>query len=124
MKTRLLLIAAILASAIQLLAQNDSTVYRFGLPVTEDDTTRQFPAVDMEPQNKLVAVRANELPKKVLRALNREEQYHGWRDTTVYFEKNTGLYHVPVKHEDGVRVFGLNADGHPVTFDVVTERRD
>src|SRR5688500_14868638 len=110
MKRKPLLIAAILMSATQLLAQDDSTVYRFGLPITEDDTTTQFPPADMEPANKLVVVPMNDLPKKLLRTLNREEQYAGWRDTSVYFEKNTGLYHVPVKHEDGVRVFGLNEE--------------
>ena len=124
MKTKLLLIAAILMSATHLLAQNDSTVYRFGLPITEDDTTRQFPPADIEPENKMVAVRVNDLPKKLLKTLNSEEQYAGWRDTTIYFQKNTGLYHVPVKREDGVTVFGLNEEGHPVTFDVVTQPRD
>jgi hypothetical protein len=121
MKTRLLLIAAFTLFAVELVAQNDSTEYRFGLPVGEDDTTSNFPPGDIAPENRMIAVPVNQLPEKVLKALTSEEQYDGWRDTTVYLEKNTGLYHVPVKTQDGIRIFGLNKDGHPVTFDVVTE---
>ena len=114
---------AFIIAAPESLAQNDSTRYRFGLPVGESDTTRNSPLIDVEPENKLMAVPMSDLPKKVLRALKSEDQYQGWRDTTVYYERNTGIYHVPVKSEDGIRVFGLTKDGHPVTFDIVTEPR-
>ena len=122
MNTKLLLIAAFTIFAADVPAQNDSTKYRFGLPVGEDDTTRHFPVTDMEPETTMIAIPADELPEKVLKALTREDQYKGWRDTTIYLEKNTGLYHVPLKTEDGIHIFGLNKDGDPVTFDVVTER--
>ena len=122
MNTKLLLIAAFMLSAAELLGQNDSTIYRFGLPIPEDDTTRQFPPTDFEPESRMLAVPASELPEEVLEALTTEDQYQGWRDTSVYFEKNTGLYRVPVKSKDGIRIFGLNKKGEPVTFDMVTER--
>ena len=121
MNSKLLLIAAFMLSAADLLGQNDSTVYRFGLPVGEEDTTRHFPATDMEPETKMIAVPVSELPAEVLEALTSEDQYEGWRDTTVFFEQNTGLYRVPVKSKDGIRIFGLNKRGDPVTFDIVTE---
>ena len=124
MNTRLLLIAALMISAAELLGQNDSTIYRFGLPIPEDDTARNFPATDIEPETKMMAVPASELPAEVLEALTSQDQYEGWRDTTVYYEKNTGLYRVPVKDKDGIRIFGLNKEGEPVTFDMVTEPPD
>lgn len=121
MNTKLLLLVAFMLSAAELPGQNDSTKYRFGLPVSEDDTTRNFPPTDLDPETRMLAVPASELPAKVLESLTTEDQYKGWRDTTVYFEKNTGLYRVPVKSKDGIRIFGLNREGKPVTFDIVTE---
>ena len=120
MKGNALLIAALLASA-PLFAQNDSTIYRFGLPITEDDTAEQFLQSDRIPRNEWRAVPLRELPEKVLEAITEEDQYEGWRDSTVYFEKNTGLYLVPVQREDGVRIYGLNENGNPVTFDMISE---
>lgn len=121
MNTKLLLLAACMLSAAELLGQNDSTKYRFGLPVSEDDTARHFPPTDFAPETRIQVVPASELPEEVLEALTTEEQYEGWRDTLVYFEKNTGLYRVPVKRKDGIRIFGLNKRGKPVTFDIVTQ---
>ena len=120
MKRNVFLIAALLISA-PLLAQNDSTVYRFGLPISEDDTTGQFLQSDRIPRNEWKAVPLNELPGKVLAAITEEKQYRGWQDSTVYFERNTGLYIVPVERDDGIRIYGLNENGNPVTFDMIAE---
>ena len=119
MKRNVLVVAALLAAA-PLFAQNDSTVYRFGLPISEDDTAGQFLERDPIPRNEWKAVR--DLPEEVLEAITEEDQYKGWRDSTVYFEKNTGLYLVPVEREDGVRIYGLNENGNPVTFDIISEQ--
>ncbi|HEU5148041.1 MAG TPA: hypothetical protein VFT90_15045 [Chryseosolibacter sp.] len=118
MKAKGFLIAALLTSS-QLFAQNDSTVYRFGLPVSEDDTAGQFLQTDRIPENDWKAVPLKDLPKGVLEAIKEQKQYKGWRDSTVYFEKNTGLYLVPVEREDGIRIYGLNENGNPVTFDMI-----
>lgn len=102
----------------------DSTRYINGLPVSEDDTVQRFPQQDLEPKNVVTPVPSNALPGKVLRALDKERQYQGWRDTIVYHENNTGLYLVPVKTAEGVRIFGLNEDGNAVTFDEVSAAPD
>ena len=113
----------LVAGMTQVFSQEDSTVYRNGLPISEDDTVRQFLQSDLEPKNKLTEVPPNALPSDLLDVLNKEEQYQGWQDSTVYFESNTGLYLVPVRTEDGVRIYGLNENGKPVTFDEVDRPR-
>ena len=77
-------------------AQNDSTRYINGLPVTEDDTARQSVQRDIEPKDKLRAVAPEALPADLLKALEDEEQYAGWRDSTVYYDVNTNLYIVHI----------------------------
>lgn len=106
-------------------AQNDSTRYINGLPVSEDDTARQFlDKTDLEPKNSLGPVSISQLPQKLRDALEKGDQYDGWKDSTIYFEKNTGLYHVPVKYSEGVKIFGLNENGDPVTFREVSTRQE
>lgn len=102
-------------------AQGDSTVYRFGLPVSDDDTARQFLQRDMEPRNELTAVPVKNLPREVLEALDSEDQFEGWRDSIVYYQENTGRYVVPVKADDGIRIYGVNKNGKAVTFDMISE---
>lgn len=101
------------------LAQDDSTRYIFGLPVSEDDTARQFPANDKRPHNRLTPVDISALPKSLRNVLENEAQYKGWRDSTIYFQRNTGLYLVPIKYDEGVKVYGLSENGDPVTYDDV-----
>lgn len=105
-------------------SQADSTRYINGLPVSEDDTVQQFPQADLGPKNKLTAVPVNKLPSRLLEVLESEDQYKGWQDSTIYFEKNTGLYLVPVKYKEGVKIFGLSENGDPVTFDEITVQED
>jgi hypothetical protein len=100
-------------------SQGDSTLYINGLPVSEDDTVQQFPAQEVPPTDKLKPVGVPQLPDEVREALEEQSQYSGWRDSTIYFEENTGLYLVPVKYEGGVRIFGLDENGEPVTYDEV-----
>lgn len=100
-------------------SQEDSTAYIHGLPVSEDDMAQLFVS-EREQQRQLTPVSADALPKKVLKALRKGRQYEGWQDSLVYFDRNTRLFVVPVKTTDGVKVFGLNEDGNPVTFDEVS----
>lgn len=122
-KIVLTIAAFILLGPMNAFSQNDSTRYINGLPVSEDDTVGQFPLEDLGAKNKLIAVELNDLPPKLMDALKKEKQYQGWQDSTIYFEKNTGIYHVRVKYEEGVKIFGLNANGDPVSFREITPRR-
>ena len=124
MRNILLGAALLLSSATAVCAQEDSTRYIFGLPVTEDDTAGQVVTNDLEPKNRYTPVPANDLPEKLRNVLQNEEQYRGWQDSTVYLERNTGLYLVPVKYDEGVKLFGFNANGHPVTYNEIVIRDD
>ena len=124
MKILLFAAALICVFAAESAAQNDSTRYINGLPVTEDDTARQFVQQDREPKDKLRAVAPEALPADLLNALENEEQYAGWKDSTVYFDANTNLYFVHIKSADAVKVFGLNQNGKPVTFSEVSPPRE
>lgn len=108
--------AFILLAATAVVAQEDSTRYINGLPVSEDDTAQQHPQRDLSPKNELMPVQTRNLPAKLKEVLEEEEHYRGWQDSTIYFDKNTGLYLVPVRYAEGVKVYGLNENGHPVTF--------
>ena len=111
-------------SFTQVFSQEDSTLYINGLPVSEDDTARQVPHSDLEPKNDLTVVTEHALPDKLRTVLENETQYRGWRDTSIYLQKNTGIYLVPIKTEKSVKIFGLNESGNPVTFSEVSGDRD
>ena len=123
MKVTMNIAALCILFALPAFSQNDSTRYINGLPVTEDDTTRQFLQGDLEPKNKVTRVSPNAIPAELLKALNTESQYQGWKDSTVYFEANTGLYLIPIKTGEGVRIYGLDRKGNPVTFDEISRQR-
>jgi hypothetical protein len=114
--------AFVLAISEVVFSQDDSTRYINGLPVTEDDTVRQFPQDDLEPKTVLMPMQNTDLPPRLLRVLETEAQYRGWQDSIIYLEKNTGLYQIPVKYPGGVKIFGLNKNGDPVTFRDVGKR--
>jgi hypothetical protein len=120
MKILILSAAAFLSVTFLVNAQNDSTRYINGLPVTDDDTVEQFIENDVGVKDKIRAVSTGELPRKVLKALKKGDQYNGWEDSVIYFDENTRLFMVPVKYGEGIKIFGINEDGHPVTFDEVT----
>jgi hypothetical protein len=121
MKWIILLTAAIITlSSREVLSQDDSTRYIFGLPVSDDDTARQFPERDHVPPKRIKPVGVAALPPEVREALETEKQYKGWQDSTVYLDLNTGLYIVPIKHRTGIRIFGINEKGEPVTYDEVS----
>ena|SRR5688572_16361098 len=121
LRSLILIAFVVLAGQMSAFGQEkDSTRYINGLPVSEDDTVQQFLPGDLEPKSKLMEVPPEALPSAILKVLNEQEQYRGWRDSTVYFESNTRLYIIPVRSRDGVTIYGLNEDGKPVTFDVTS----
>lgn len=105
-------------------AQNDSTRYINGLPVSEDDTASQFLQTDLDPKNHLKIVPPDQLPSDILKTLDRDGLYDGWRDSTVYYDRNTSLFLVHIKSAQSVKIIGMNGKGKPVTFNEVTIARD
>jgi hypothetical protein len=117
-KVILIIAAFLLFGSASLKAQADSTRYINGMPVSQDDTATHVRQMDVEPYNRHVAVSPDDLPKKLRRVLD-EEKYRGWQDTVIYYQKNTGIYIVPVKYSEGVKIFGLTERGEPVSFSEV-----
>lgn len=122
-KIIIVIAAFVFFGSTPLFSQGDSTKYINGLPVSEDDTAIHEPQRDFEPHNRLRPVTANSLPAKLREILDEEEVYQGWEDTTIYYEKNTDLYIVPIRHRNSVKIFGLTENGDPVTFSEVTNRQ-
>lgn len=102
--------------------QEDSTRYINGLPVTADDSVSEVPPADQWPYNKLTPVKSAALPAGVRHTLENNSQYQGWQDTTIYHDRQAGLYMVPLRDKDGIRIYGLNKNGDPVTFSEVAPR--
>lgn len=98
-------------------AQRDSTRYIFGLPVSEDDTAGQFIEGDIGPKNKLQIVTTNELPAELREVLDKEVQFRGWQDTLIYYNRKTELFVVPLRQGETIKIYGLNENGKPVTYD-------
>lgn len=108
--------ALLLLGVFPALGQDDSTRYIHGIPVSDDDTVRNFPQRDRDPHNRHRPLSVSDLPSGLRKILDEEPQYDGWRDSTVYYEVNTGLYIVPVKYDGGIKIFGLQEDGNAVTY--------
>jgi hypothetical protein len=124
MKRIIVSTAAFLLVTFLVKAQNDSTRYINGLPVSEDDTVEHFIENDLGVKDKIKRVSTSELPRKVLRTLKKGDQYDGWEDSIIYFDENTRLFLVPVKSGESIKTFGINEDGHPVTFDEVSKNQN
>ena len=101
----------------------DSTEYVFGLPVTNDDTVYRRPA-DHAPKDILVRIPNSDLPKQLRATLNEDEIFKGWEQRGVFRDKNTDLFIVYIKKNDGTRMYGLNRKGKVVTFNEYSPPRD
>lgn len=100
----------------------DSTQFRYGLPVSNDDTTKQVRS-DQDPANHWVAVRSSEIPKKLRRTLDRKDIYEGWERGEIFYDKSINRYLLRMRNGNAITTYGLTADGSSVSFteeDVVT----
>jgi hypothetical protein len=97
-------------------AQTDSTIYQNGLPVSSDDSVRNFPSDDYYPRNAEIRVRNVELPQSLLKALNDDSLYRGWQKLPVLYNKNTKIYTVRVITKTDTAYYGFNDRGKPVTY--------
>jgi hypothetical protein len=97
-------------------AQQDSTVYHQGIPVSDDDTVQNFPQYDYFPKQDSENIRYDLLPQKVQRQLKHNTNYAGWDQFPVYFNRHTDIYTIRIKQGSDTTVIGLNKNGKPVTF--------
>ncbi len=112
----------VLLFKLPVFAQEDSTEYEYGLPVTEDDTARNFPSVDLYPPANLKRLIPPQLPRRVLRALTRESQYKGWETGELYYDRNTDRYLIQIPRDDDMYVYTLSPEGKPVAINVYRKK--
>jgi hypothetical protein len=93
----------------------DTTVFRYGLPVSNDDTTKQI-RTDEDLANQWVPVDAKKIPDALRRTLERKEVYDGWEQGQIYYDKSINQYVVRIREAKSIRTYGFSAEGAPVTF--------
>lgn len=112
-----LLTSFIILNSFLTQAQEDSIQLIYGLPITGDDTADDQRSRLHNNVRRVVALPLQELPDDLVRTLDGNDIYSGWRDTVVYLDETSKLYIVPVRYEGGIRTFRMNARGRPVAFD-------
>lgn len=93
----------------------DSTEFRFGLPISDDDTVKHVRS-DQDPANQWIAVSGAAIPEKLRRTLDKNEIYRGWEKGKLFFDKSINQYLLRMREGNAVRTYGLAADGSPVSF--------
>lgn len=117
---RIILFSVFLLASVVSFAQIDSdtsTVYRYGLPISEDDTVTNFPGFDFKPFNEYKKVSFDALPKELREELNENSRFSGWRDSLLYFDDVNNRYFVTIPVDSTVQIFGFNKRGNVITFD-------
>ena len=117
---RIILFSVFLLGSVVSFAQIDSdtsTVYRNGLPISEDDTVTNFPGVDFKPFNEYKKVSFDALPEKLKEELNENSRFNGWRDSLLYFDEINSRYFVAIPIDSMVQIFGFDKRGNVITFD-------
>lgn len=93
----------------------DSTVFRYGLPISNDDTTKRV-RTDEDPTNQWQAVEAKKIPDALRRTLERKEVYEGWEQGQIYYDKHVNQYVVRLRDTKSIRTYGFSAEGAVISF--------
>jgi hypothetical protein len=93
----------------------DSTEFRYGLPVSNDDTTKRVRS-DQDPANQWVEVPGSGIPRKLKRALERNDVYEGWEKGKIFYDKSINQYLLRIRNGNAVTTYGFAADGSSVSF--------
>lgn len=93
----------------------DSTTFRYGLPVSNDDTTREVRS-DLDPANQWILVSKDAIPRKLRRKLERNDVYRGWEQGTLYYDRAIDQYLLRIRKGNAITTYGLAADGSAVSF--------
>lgn len=93
----------------------DSTEFRYGLPISNDDTTKQVRS-DQDPANQWIAVSASQIPKKLRRTLDRHDVYDGWEKGKIFFDRSINQYLLRMRNGNAITTYGFAADGSSVSF--------
>lgn len=93
----------------------DSTTFRYGLPVSNDDTTREVRS-DQDPANQWILISKDAIPRKLRRKLDRNDVYRGWEKGNIYYDRSIDQYLLRIKNGNAITTYGLAPDGSAVSF--------
>lgn len=93
----------------------DSTEFRFGLPVSNDDTVKQV-RFDLDPANQWIVVTPSDVPNKLRNVLDRKEIYDGWEKGEIFYDKSIDRYLLRMKNGNAITTYGFATDGSSVSF--------
>jgi hypothetical protein len=111
----LILLSIPLAGYCQQKDLTDSTEFRYGLPVSNDDTTQRV-LTDEDPSNRWEPVEAAKIPKRLRETLQDKEVYDGWEQGQIYFDKSVKQYLVRIREAKAVRTYSFSEEGAVVSF--------
>lgn len=93
----------------------DSTTFRYGLPVSNDDTTRAVRS-ELDPANQWILISKDAIPRKLRKKLDRNDVYQGWEKGNLYYDRSIDQYLLRIRNGNAITTYGLAPDGSPVSF--------
>jgi hypothetical protein len=112
----IVLLAALMFCAKLTLAQTDTITYIRGLPQSGEVLDKRD-SMDHPPFNKRTNISPEQLPSSVVKALDKDDLYSGWRNGEIEFDRNTGFYYILIKDEKVMRKYVMSKDGNVVSLD-------
>jgi hypothetical protein len=110
-------ISGVLLSAAELCsAQTDTITYIRGLPES-GEVIDERDSVDHPPINKRTNISPEQLPSAVVKLLDHEKLYSGWRTGVLEYDQNTGFYHVAIRESKVIRKYMFDKKGNVVSLD-------
>jgi rRNA pseudouridine-1189 N-methylase Emg1 (Nep1/Mra1 family) len=111
-KTKAIMVGILLMAAQQLLAQD--------IPAVQPGTngTQRIPDQAIQEQKEdRMEVQKNDLPAAMVQLLENSDQYDGWDESPVYFEKNTDQYVINVVRDNTTQTFRFSKKGEAIKTD-------
>lgn len=93
----------------------DTTEFRYGLPISNDDTTERV-KTDEDQYNQWVPIDAQKIPDALKNTLNKKEIYNGWERGQLYYDKRIRQYVVRIREAKSIRTYSFSREGAVISF--------
>jgi hypothetical protein len=111
--------------SIPLIAQRDPTI-----PDTVDHKVSNQESwyndalpEDLPPYRDSVLVNTTEIPAKLRKVLSGKDEFGGWENGKIYYDRASKVYKVYIHKDADVTVYGFTPDGRPVSFRSFTRKQ-
>lgn len=110
-------------STVAVYAQSDSAVIvrpaitppARTIPDPQSKYNNELPH-DIGAQKDSVMLTGKQIPKKLLRTLNRDQRYTGWEDDGIYLNTNTNVYMLYLTQDSLVTKYGFDKQGKTISY--------